>query len=47
MRTTPHSVISGIIGIQEDPNIITIIPYSHYYWVGGPVKGCMERYRGV
>ena len=21
-----------------DPNVITIIPYSHYYWVGGPPR---------
>ena len=27
---------SGIIGIQKDPNIILLIPYCHYYWVGGP-----------
>ena len=28
----------GIIGIQEDSNIVTTIPYSHYYRVGGPPK---------
>ena len=27
-----------IRGIQEDPNIISSIPYSHYYRVGGPPK---------
>ena len=27
---------SGIIRIQEDRNIIPIIPYGHCYWVGGP-----------
>ena len=27
-----------IRGIQEDPKIISIIPYSHYYRVGGPPK---------
>ena len=32
-RTQPCN--RGILGI-EDPNIITIIPYSDYYWVGGP-----------
>ena len=35
-RRTPPPCNSGIIMIQEDPNIIPIIPYSHYYWVGGP-----------
>ena len=30
--------MGGIRGIEEDPNIITIIPYKHYYWVGGPPK---------
>ena len=29
---------SGIIRIQEDPNVIPIISYSHYYRVGGPPK---------
>ena len=29
---------SSIIGIQEDPNRITIIPYSHHYWVAGGPK---------
>ena len=24
--------------LKEDPKIIPIIPYSHYYWVGGPPK---------
>ena len=31
---------SGIIGILEDPNIILIILYSHYYRVGGPPTQC-------
>ena len=35
-RTPPCN--SVIIGIQENPNIIFTIPYSHYYWVGGPPK---------
>ena len=34
----PPPCNSGIIRIEEDPNIIPIIPYSHYYWVGGPPK---------
>ena len=34
----PPPCNSGIIGIKEDPNIILIIHYSHYYWVGGPLK---------
>ena len=34
----PPYCYSGIIRIEEDPNIIPIIPYSHYYWVGGPPK---------
>ena len=38
LRRTPHPCNSGILRIQEDPNIITIIPYSHYYWVGGPLN---------
>ena len=29
---------SGIIGIKEDPNIVRIIHYGHYYWVGGAPK---------
>ena len=29
---------SGIIRIEEDDNVIPIIPYSHYYWVGGPPR---------
>ena len=32
----PPPCTSGIIGIQWDPNIILIVPYSHYYRVGGP-----------
>ena len=35
-RWTPPPCNSGIIGIQEDPNIVTSIPYSRYYRVGGP-----------
>ena len=31
----PPPCNSGIIRIQEDLNIIPIIPYGHYYWVGG------------
>ena len=34
----PPPCNSGIIGIYEDPNMILIIPYSHYYRVGGPPK---------
>ena len=34
----PPPCNSGIIGIYEDPNIVTSIPYSHYYRVGGPPK---------
>ena len=34
----PPPCNSGIIGISEAPNIIPIIPYNHYYWVGGPPK---------
>ena len=26
---------SGKIGIYEDMHVITFIPYSDYYWVGG------------
>ena len=37
-RKDPPPCNSGIIRILEDPNIIPIIPYSHYYWVGGPPK---------
>ena len=29
---------SGILGINEDPNIVLIIPDSHYDRVGGPPK---------
>ena len=29
---------SGITGISEDPNIILVVPYSHYYRVGGPLN---------
>ena len=36
MRPPPCN--SGRIGISEDPNIILFIPYSHYYWAGGPPK---------
>ena len=32
----PSPCNSGIMRIYEDPNIIPIIPFSHYYWVGGP-----------
>ena len=35
----PPPCNSGIIRTCEDPNILPIIPYSHYYWVGGPPKG--------
>ena len=34
----PPNCNSGIMGIYEDPNIVTSIPYSHYYRVGGPPK---------
>ena len=34
----PPPCNSGIIRIYEDPNMIPIIPYSHYYWVGVPPK---------
>ena len=36
-RTTPPCN-SGKVGISEDPNIIPIIPYSYYYWVGVLLK---------
>ena len=36
----PPPCNSDIIRIYEDPNIIPIIPYSHYYWVGGPPNIC-------
>ena len=39
LRRTPPPCNSGIIGIEEGPNIIPIIPYSHYYWVGPPNSG--------
>ena len=29
---------SGMVGLQQDPNIILNIPYSHYYCVRGPLK---------
>ena len=33
----PPPCNSGLLGTQEDPHIIlTIIPYGHYYRVGGP-----------
>ena len=32
----PPPCNSDVRGIEEDPNIILIIPYSHYYRVGGP-----------
>ena len=32
----PPRCNSGIMGIQEGPNIITIIRYRHQYRVGGP-----------
>ena len=38
LRRTPPPSNRGIIGIYGDPNIICIIPYSHYYWVEGPPK---------
>ena len=38
VRRTPPHCDSGIIGIEEDPNIALIIPASHYYWVGGTPK---------
>ena len=34
IRWTPHPVIV-VYRNKEDPNMIPIIPYSHYYWVGG------------
>ena len=36
--TPPPPCNSGIIGIEEEPNIILTIPYSHYYRMGGPPK---------
>ena len=47
----PPPCNSGIIRIYEDPNIIRIIPYSHYYRVGGPFdifelsRACSQNYR--
>ena len=32
----PPPCHTGIIGIEEDPNTILSITYSHYYWVVGP-----------
>ena len=31
--------IVKILGIYQDPNIMTIILYRHFYRVGGPPKG--------
>ena len=31
-QVAPLTCTSGILGIQEDPNII----YKHFYWVRGP-----------
>ena len=31
---TPPLCNNGIVGIQEDPNMITIVPHRHFYWVG-------------
>ena len=31
----PPPCNSDMKEIEEDPNIILIVPYSHYYWVGG------------
>ena len=36
VRRTPPPCNSGIMGIEEDPNIITVLPYSHYCWVKDP-----------
>ena len=38
----PPPCNSGMRRISEDPDRIPIIPYSHYYWVGGPPKLCKE-----
>ena len=36
---------SGTIGIEEDPKKMPIIRSSHYYWVGGPPKVCLARFK--
>ena len=33
------------MGIYEGPNVIPIIPYSHYYLAGGPPKVYMYALR--
>ena len=35
IQEDPPPCSSGMVGIQEDPNVIITILYSHYYWVGG------------
>ena len=38
-KTPPHPVIVVcILGIWENPSIITIVSHSHYYWVGVHLK---------
>ena len=34
---------SGIIGVEEDPDIITSVPHSHHYRVGGLSTELMAR----
>ena len=38
LKWDPLCCNCGIIGIYKDPDIVTSIPYSHYYWVGVPPK---------
>ena len=41
----PPPCNSGITGIQEDPDIILTLPYSHYYRGGGPPNVCVMNLR--
>ena len=38
VRRTPPPRSSGIIEKSQGPNIITVMPYSHHFRVGGPPK---------
>ena len=38
-KVDPPPGNSGIIGVYQDPKIVTINPYSHYCWVEGSPKG--------
>ena len=37
----------GIRGKKGAPNMITIIPYGNYYWVGGPPQREYRNYDGI